>query len=304
MKNAFRAICFLIGSLAFSACAQISPATRPHTHSGSSSGGSTLNPATLNVTGTFGAPSVSATTSVITPLVGPATDIDLVIANAGVSAWIFRGSPNNYDLLPSFGSNSQSIGRGSPANVIKQIFTPIVDTGTAGSGVLKTNNGTTVFTWANDLSVTFAGTASSTKACASGYTRVGPNYCRANALNFVGWTDAIACTGRTQSVSAIPAGATAANITIVWNALANNAIAQRTNSVIFYSDAGCTVQVISDTYEIREFAAVVAGTVIGVSHVHMIVPLSGTNTISATQTNAGGNGNSDIAFFVTNGYFD
>jgi hypothetical protein len=100
-----------------------------------------------NVVGGYDPQTVTATTSVITSLIGTATDNAFDLQIQSVSRWQIQPNASNYDLWPSFGDGTQSFGR--PAARIKQIFTPIIDTGTTGSGTLKTNNGTTVLTWAN-----------------------------------------------------------------------------------------------------------------------------------------------------------
>ncbi len=94
-----------------------------------------------------GAASVSttltATTSVVTPLVAAATDIQFQIGTNGAGRWGVQNSANNYDLVPTVADNTASIA--SPAGRVKQVFTPIIDSGTTGSLSLKTNNGTTQF---------------------------------------------------------------------------------------------------------------------------------------------------------------
>jgi hypothetical protein len=51
---------------------------------------------------------------------------------------------------------------GSPAKRLLSVFTPIIDTGTTGSGALKTNNGTTIFQWANTGTVGVGATPAAT----------------------------------------------------------------------------------------------------------------------------------------------
>jgi hypothetical protein len=90
-------------------------------------------PATRARTGYFG-------TSMVTPLVGPITDVVFNLQVNNAARWSFRASSENYDALPT-ADNTQSIG--SPANRIAKVFTPIIDSGTIGALSLKTNNGTT-----------------------------------------------------------------------------------------------------------------------------------------------------------------
>lgn len=150
-----------------------------------------------------------------------------------------------------------------------------------------------------------SGTLSSTKSCASGYTRAGPNLCMRVSAAQENWANSSACVGRTIGAS-LPADATAAVISLNWVARSNNAIGVRTNFVIFYRDTTCTSAATSSVshFELREFAAVAAGTILGRYTSTMIVPLPATSTIYAAQSNAGGNGNAEIENYYVIGYLD
>src|SRR6267154_504317 len=84
---------------------------------------------------------LTASTRVVTPLMGTGTDARFDLQIGGSSRWAIFPSADNYDLYPSNGDNVQSIGRA--ANRIKAVFTPIIDSGTTGSLSLRTNNGQT-----------------------------------------------------------------------------------------------------------------------------------------------------------------
>jgi hypothetical protein len=90
----------------------------------------------LDVTG-----SGKFSTSVVTPLVGRTDDGAFDVQVNGAVRWRFQGSAGNYDLYPGTSDLTESIG--APGARIKQVFTPIVDSGTTGSLLLRTNNGTT-----------------------------------------------------------------------------------------------------------------------------------------------------------------
>jgi len=107
-----------------------------------------------NVVGGYDPQTVIASTSVVTPVVGTITDAQFGLQVNSASRWSIVTSATNYDLVPNADNTS---GLGEATLRIKQIYTPIIDTGTTGSGALKTNNGTTVLTWANDLSTTLSG---------------------------------------------------------------------------------------------------------------------------------------------------
>ena len=150
----------------------------------------------------------------------------------------------------------------------------------------------------------FGGTLDSTKAAATGFTRVLPNFCKPSS-NFAAetWTNATACTARLTGRT-LPADAKYILLEIRWRALSNNAIGQRGNTVSFYTDNVCTNAAAFIEYEVREEVAVVAGTVIGKHNDLLIVPLTDTDTFHATQANTGGNGNSEITNYVVRGYWD
>jgi hypothetical protein len=218
---------------------------------------------------TFG--TVTASTSVLTPVIGTltATDVNFLYANTNIV------TVSGLNMFPAADGTTN-----------------------LGNGALR---------WKD---VFLSGTLSSTKACATGYVRTSPNYCRASnaqvgAFNF-GWGDAVACTARTLPSSALPADAKMAYIAIEWLGLSNNAIGQRANSVVFYNDAACTAAqaAAGSTAAFREQVAVVAGTTLGFVTDHLMIPLVATNTFRTTQANAGGNGNATLFGWSIEGYSD
>src|SRR5712672_2032696 len=116
-----------------------------------------------NVVGGFDPQTVTASSSVVTPVVGTLTDAQFGMQVNSSSRWAVLTSANGYDFVPNADNAS---GLGEAGLRIKQVYAPIIDTGTTGSGALKTNNGTTVLTWANDLSVKPAGLLDLTTATA------------------------------------------------------------------------------------------------------------------------------------------
>ncbi len=156
--------------------------------------------------------------------------------------------------------------------------------------------------------LSLSGTLSSTKACASGYTRVGPNYCANDDHSSTGtaWADAAACTARTLT-PAVPADAKLIILNLQWRALSNNAVASRSNFVQFWTSATCTGasdrSFFSD-FNIREMAATAAGTTLADVRAVVFVEPGAENTVYTTQSNAGGNGNADVIAHWVIGYFD
>lgn len=145
----------------------------------------------------------------------------------------------------------------------------------------------------------------SNRACATGFTRKGPNYCRVTTFANDTWTNATTCTQQQFVTTPLPAGALAAVIGINWRALSNNATGLRFNQVFFWTDTSCATNTPSTTeYSAFEFAATVAGTNIGETTDHIIVPTCATNRICSTQSNAGGNGNAKVQVVVLEGYID
>jgi hypothetical protein len=148
-----------------------------------------------------------------------------------------------------------------------------------------------------------------TDSCIAGYTRSVsvPNFCQKDTYAVTIWTDAVACTA-TAPVDTLPVTANRAELGVAWRVYANNAVASRNNEIRFYEDASCTA---NDTgysrIDLREFVAVAAGTVIGVTHDHFNVALvneAGVMKMRTTETNAGGNGNGDLHQISIIGYYD
>jgi hypothetical protein len=148
-----------------------------------------------------------------------------------------------------------------------------------------------------------------TDSCLGGYSRSisMPNFCQKTSEVSTIWTDAVACTA-TDPIDTLPTTATHLALAITWRAYSNNAIAQRANEIRFFDNASCAVGMYGySRLDLREFAAVVAGTIIGVVHDHAMVPLvneSGVMKFRTTELNAGGNGNADLHQIRIEGYYD
>lgn len=148
-----------------------------------------------------------------------------------------------------------------------------------------------------------SGTVSSTKACAAGFSRKGPNYCINDDVGGEGWVDAVGCTARTF-IDAVPVDAKLVHLAVTFQVLSGNAVAYRSNTVNFRRDSACSIQGNNIPFGAREFSAVAAGNILSLSTFEVIVSLTGTNTVHTTQLNAGGNGNADILDVAVLGYFD
>jgi hypothetical protein len=100
---------------------------------------------------------IQATTSVVTPLVQSAGTL-LLQSQGGLPVQFSSAS----GVVSANSDNTTTLGDATHRWVAgffgtSGVFTPIIDSGTTGSLSLKTNNGTTVLTIANDLSVKPAG---------------------------------------------------------------------------------------------------------------------------------------------------
>jgi len=200
---------------------------------------------------------------------------------------------DNANLFWDDGNNRLGIGTATPAEPLDVI-------GNAKVG------GTLSVTGASTLAaVAMSGTSSSIKTCATGYTRVLPNYCRKNAATTESWTDATTCTSRTFSAAApAPADAKLLYLAVIGEGRTNNAVATLLNFVDFFAESACTNVSARAHFWVREWNATTAGTKVSEQMVSVIVPATGTNTFHTTQNNAGGNGNVDVAEHRAMGYFD
>jgi hypothetical protein len=94
---------------------------------------------------------------VVTPLASSGGAGAIQIGNTN-GTWSITAGAGGLFLPPN--DNTEAFG--SPAKRLLSVFTPIIDTGTTGSGALKTNNGTTIFQWANTGTVGVGATPAAT----------------------------------------------------------------------------------------------------------------------------------------------
>lgn len=143
---------------------------------------------------------------------------------------------------------------------------------------------------------------SSSKSCASGYTRVTPQFCRAIVPIVIAYTPNIACTGHV-----IDANLTTNNLVVFkirWRTKSNNGTGARTGSTAFYGgSAVCAIPTANSNFSTYEQAAVAAGTVISEGS---DIILNGTlgGTLYSIDANAGGNGTSEIVSIESLGYYN
>lgn len=178
-------------------------------------------------------------------------------------------------------------------------------TGRAGMSIAAGGGGVHTHSDANTGGGTLAlsGSLTSTKACSPGYTRVSPNHCWRVGNNSVAWTPFAACTARDLAAEGVPSTATIVQLFLLWRVTSNNAIANRSGIVDFYSSLTCAAgPFVRLTQSAREFAAVAAGTVIHERSMMVSVPV--TSGFIATLNESSGNGTAFISSYYVVGYFD
>lgn len=145
---------------------------------------------------------------------------------------------------------------------------------------------------------TFTGTQSSSKACASGYTRKTPNYCVKDSRMFSGMTRD-ACTS-----VALPAGdVKALLVSLRANAYSANSAGQdRSATVDVFTDSGCSTYYgdVSAFAEAREWNALAANIIASQSVSVLVTPVSGYIYLRFSDDA----GNQGTGYYAVLGYFD
>lgn len=159
------------------------------------------------------------------------------------------------------------------------------------SGIIQLiTNGATVQQAAN-------GKLTTTKACATGYTRRNLNYCEKDDHSAAVLPTRDTCTSHT-----IPTEAVLMDVHVEVNAKSANAILARNTTVIFYHDAGCVTGHNAAIASAYEHGAIAAGTTLGTDTNDILFTANGSGTYRMQLTDDAGNqGN---AFIYELGYFD
>jgi hypothetical protein len=156
--------------------------------------------------------------------------------------------------------------------------------GDQGPGTVNVQNG-----------IYLGGSLVSAKSAASGYTRIGPNFCLRNDTSTPSGFANNACVS-----SAAPAGAKAVIIRINYAVISANAVGIRTSSAETYGDTTCTTRVDADVQSAYEFVATASGTVIAQKDVNLIAPVIGGNFYFKSW----GNPVAGWPTYIILGYFD
>jgi len=231
---------------------------RTHNHSLASSGGAVLAPASISATGAVSGATLTAIS-------------DGIITGGQV---VSGGSAGELTLKPRDG------------------------TGADGRFYNPTGDNVRVLIGANELIWDASGKFSSTTACASGYTRVTPNLCfkNANTANIGTVLTAGTCT----SIAAPDGAAKALLLRVNSLVNSNNAIATRWSQIDSHSTSACngTTAYFRFNNQVREFAAVAAGTTISDQAAQYVVPVP-VWLILTRDT-----GNQGTGLYEVQGYYD
>ncbi len=295
-------VLFLSLLLAAPAGAQLTKASPPvHTHASATQGGATLGAHTVTGSMTFSGSGLRVKGDLSNATPSARLMFQAATLNAATRIGVIPNGTSDASFVDFYSSsdpdNSHFLSVGADALAGTIGFA----SGKVGSGV--TRDFVFLVDGTEKIRIATTGTLSSSKACASGFTRIGPNYCaNANLGTFVAWADATACTGR--ATETLPSDAKAVLLGLNWQVFSNNAVGLRQNRVFFYADTACSqTSSILQMYT-REQVATAAGTVLA-QHTHtVVVPLTATSTFRTSQDNAGGNGNSDVVESFVIGYYD
>lgn len=136
-----------------------------------------------------------------------------------------------------------------------------------GDNIKLYNGSTDRLTIANDGTTTITNTLTSTKSCASGYTRIGPNYCKKDVPIGVVTISGTTCT-QTTALSGV-SDAKAIDLSFKIYVEAANAVSARTNAISAYlpTDTTCAASTTAARFAtVYEHVAVAAGTTISISY--------------------------------------
>ena len=156
-------------------------------------------------------------------------------------------------------------------------------------------------------SVVVIGASSRTKACASGYTRITPNFCKLNSAyvqTLVLITSVNVCTQSTALSGVTDAKGVLVSVNLTH--VSGNAVSLRTASINLYrpGDSGCVTNVITSRIEFYEFTATSLNSTIGFSIAGVYAIESGpSGMFYGSNTTAIGAG-SQAHYVRVHGYFD
>ncbi len=174
----------------------------------------------------------------------------------------------------------------------------------AGMSIASGGQGTHTHSDANTGGGTLAlsGSLTSTKACATGFTRTAPNYCKRSSFSYgatISRTSGVGCTATASlGVSDVQMVDLFGQLVLTSAAAVN----LKSNTVGFWN-TGCTVLVGEAVAEIREMASTATGTQLLKATLWSRIPVNSDGSFSYTVTfsNMGANASSE---FTIMGYVD
>ena len=132
----------------------------------------------------------------------------------------------------------------------------------------------------------------STKAAPSGYTRIGPNCCIPTTAVTANWTPSLTYAGHVIDAR-IPDG-NYVLLTLHFTAKSNNAVAARKMNTVFGRSVGDLSTVHESFFGTYEYVGVTPGTVIAQGEETVLLPVSGTGKVYATDIAIEADGNAYI----------
>ena len=142
----------------------------------------------------------------------------------------------------------------------------------------------------------------STKAVGTGYTRLAPNFCIASSTTQSNWTATVGLTAHFID-SNIPNGSYVV-LRMHFKVLSNNAIALRTCNTIFYTNSGGGTQFAETKFGAYEHVGVAAGTVLKEGEDTVVLPVSNSGYVYASDSVVEANGTAFIDKVSILGYYD
>lgn len=203
-----------------------------------------------------------------------------------------RGVANG---IPSLDSGAKI-----PSSQIGTISGATINSSSVGATTASTGKFTTLeATGAGTFtSGAFSGAVTSTRACASGYTRLTPNYCLRDDRSSTGFTSMTVDTCTT--IASPSANATKLHVIFLMGVGSGNSVAGRRNNTYTYTNSGCST--VSDHNHIYAWEVVATSGVTLVSTYQlMIAPIISSNSYAKFTSILGGGSTTSYKLY---GYWD
>ncbi len=144
----------------------------------------------------------------------------------------------------------------------------------------------------------------STKAAATGYTRLTPNFCVATTTAQANWVANTAFPPTGQFIDSNLANGVYVVLRLQYKTLSGNGVAYRGCNTLFYTNSGGGTQFTESKFGAYEHVGVVAGTILAEGEDTIVLPVSNSGYVYATDSVVEANGNSFIDKVNILGYYD